>query len=73
MSSKYQISVPAAARKQLGIDTGDYLLLEVRDGYLVLKPEPDDWAAYLRGLHQDVWQGVDPGEYVRQEREAWRE
>ncbi|MDP8922336.1 MAG: AbrB/MazE/SpoVT family DNA-binding domain-containing protein [Chloroflexota bacterium] len=72
VSSKHQIAVPASARKQLEIKAGDHLLVEVRDGHIVLVPEPRDYAEHLRGLHRDVWQGVDPGEYVRREREAWR-
>lgn len=30
-----------------------------------------DPARHLRGLHKDVWQGVDVDEYIRQERESW--
>lgn len=26
----------------------------------------------LRGLGKDVWRGVDPAAYVREERESWR-
>ncbi len=25
----------------------------------------------LRGLGKEIWEGVDPQEYVRQERDAW--
>ena len=72
VSSRYQIAVPAAARKRLQIRRGDRLLVDVRDGYLVLIPEPRDYSKRLRGLHREVWEGVEPQEYVRQEREAWQ-
>ena len=72
VSSRYQIAVPAAARKRLQITRGDRLLVDVRDGYLVLIPEPRDYSKRLRGLHREVWEGVEPQEYVRQEREAWQ-
>jgi AbrB family looped-hinge helix DNA binding protein len=72
VSSKHQIAVPAALRRALGIERGDYLLVEVRDGYAVLLPEPQDYSRRLRGLHREVWDGVEPQEYVRQEREAWQ-
>lgn len=71
VSSKHQIAVPAKARKQLGIAQGDYLLVEVRDGSILLVPEPADHVEHLRGLHSEVWEGIDTDEYLRQEREAW--
>ena len=72
VSSRYQIAVPATARKQLQIERGDHLLVDVRDGYVILMPEPRDYSQHLRGLHREVWEGVDPQEYVWREREAWQ-
>jgi AbrB family looped-hinge helix DNA binding protein len=71
VSKKHQIGVPSAVRKQLGIKSGDALLVDVRGGYAVLLPEPQDSSQRLRGLHREIWEGVEPQEYVRQEREAW--
>ncbi len=71
VSSKLQIAVPAEARKKLHIAPGDYLIVEIRDDSIVLSPEPKDYAAKLRGLHADVWEGIDPNEYVRRERDSW--
>lgn len=73
VSSRYQIAVPAAARKKLHIESGDNLLVDVRDGYILLVPEPRDFSHHLRGLHREVWEGVEPQQYVREEREAWQE
>lgn len=73
VSSKYQISIPSVARKRLHIKTGDHLLVDVRDGYVVLIPEPRDYGEHLRGLHREVWEDVEPQEYIRREREAWGE
>lgn len=72
VSKKHQIAVPSAVRKQLGIESGDELLVELRGGYIVLLPEPRDYSQRLRGLHREVWEGIEPQEYVRQEREAWQ-
>jgi AbrB family looped-hinge helix DNA binding protein len=72
VSNRYQIAVPAEVRKKLGISRGDHLLVDVRDNVIVLLPEPRDYAQYLRGLHREVWEGVDPQKYVEQEREAWQ-
>ena len=71
VSSKYQISVPSAARKTLNIKAGDHLLVDIRDGYVVLMPEPRDYSRHLQGLHHELWKDTEPQEYVRREREAW--
>jgi AbrB family looped-hinge helix DNA binding protein len=73
VSSKHQIVVPADVRHQLNIESGDYLTVEVQDGRIILIPEPRNWTAYLRGLHKEVWEGIDVDEYLRQERESWRD
>jgi AbrB family looped-hinge helix DNA binding protein len=71
VSKKNQIAIPAQVRRQLGIKGGDRLVVEVHGGYAILLPEPHDYARRLRGLHREVWEGVDPQEYLRTEREAW--
>jgi len=72
VSKKHHIAVPSAVRKQLGIKSGDELLVELRGGYAVLLPVPHDYSQRLRGLHRAIWEGVERQEYVRQEREAWQ-
>jgi antitoxin PrlF len=71
VSDKYQIAVPAAVRRQLGIKRGDRLLVDVRGNQIILRREPADYAAELAGLHAEIWEGIDPTEYIRREREAW--
>jgi AbrB family looped-hinge helix DNA binding protein len=73
VSSKNQIAVPSNARRKLQIQPGDYLLVDVRDGCIILVPEPASYSQHLRGLHRESWSDVDPVEYVRQERDAWQE
>jgi AbrB family looped-hinge helix DNA binding protein len=72
VSSKHQIAVPSDARRKLQIQSGDYLLVDVREGCIILIPEPADYSKHLRGLHHEIWSDVDPVEYVRQERDAWQ-
>lgn len=73
VSNKHQIAVPATVRKELHIESGDHLLVEVREGHIILMPEPHDYSRHLRGLHREIWEGVEPQEYVEREREAWAE
>jgi hypothetical protein len=37
----------------------------------VLVPDPRRIVARLRGLHREIWQGIDPNEYVQNERNSW--
>ncbi len=60
VSSRHQIAVPSSARKQLGIEPGDYLLVDIREGSILLIPEPRNHSRELRGLHREIWQGIDP-------------
>lgn len=71
VSSKNHIAVPAEARKELGIEPGDYLLVTIRDGLMYVMREPDDWVEYTSGLGREVWEGIDVDEYINQERDAW--
>jgi antitoxin ChpS len=72
VSSKYQIAVPAEVRRKLGIEAGDTLLVDLQGDRLVLSLEPKDWAAETRGLHAEVWEGVDADDYLQHERNSWR-
>lgn len=72
VSKKYQIAVPSVVRKQLGIQGGDELLVEVRGNHVLLLPEPRHYSQRPRGLHREVWEGVEPEEFVRHERAAWQ-
>lgn len=71
VTDDFLVAVPDEARRRLNIERGDCLLVEVRDNAIVLTPEPHDYARRLRGLHREIWDGVDVDEYVRREREAW--
>ena len=71
VTDDFLVAVPDEARRRLKIERGDSLLVEIRDNAIILIPEPHDYARRLRGLHREVWEGIDVDEYVRREREAW--
>ncbi|MFN8520399.1 MAG: AbrB/MazE/SpoVT family DNA-binding domain-containing protein [Chloroflexota bacterium] len=70
VSTKHQIAVPSEARRALGIAAGDRLSVEIVGDAMVIKRRQLA-GARLRGLHKEVWEGVDPVEYVRQLRDEW--
>ena len=71
VSKRYQIAVPALARRLLNIRSGDRLLVDVQDGIIVLIPEPKDYTEAMAGLHREVWVGVDVQKYIDEERNSW--
>lgn len=71
VSNRYQIAIPSAARKQLGIEAGDRLLVDVQGDIIVLLPKPENYVTYMAGLHKEVWQNVEPTVYLNEERAAW--
>jgi len=71
VSKRYQISLPSVARKELNIQAGDRLLVDIQDGIIVLLPQPENYVEHLGGLHQEIWQGIDTRNYLNQERDAW--
>ena len=64
VSSKNQISIPSSARRQLGIEPGDRLVVVIQHGVLMLIPEPVDPVTEIQGLGREIWEGVDAQEYV---------
>lgn len=71
VSGRNQISLPSHARRELGIEAGDRLLVAVQDGMIILLPEPQNYVQAMRGLHSEVWQDVDATVFLNEERAAW--
>jgi AbrB family looped-hinge helix DNA binding protein len=72
VSSDYLIEIPSDAREELGIEPGDVLRVEVREGSMLLVPEEGSYVDRFQSYHPEIWDGVDPREYVRQERDDWQ-
>ncbi|MBE9572436.1 MAG: AbrB/MazE/SpoVT family DNA-binding domain-containing protein [Proteobacteria bacterium] len=71
LSSKCQIVIPKHVREALEIGPGDELLMEVKEGSLIIYPKPKSYTAYMIGLQKDVWRNVDTDTYINKERESW--
>jgi AbrB family looped-hinge helix DNA binding protein len=71
VSRRYQIAIPAIARSQLNIQSGDLLIVDIQDGMLILLPEPENYTQKLVGLHREIWEGVSADEHVDGERQEW--
>ena len=72
VSKRYQIALPSLARKQLNIQAGDRLLVDIQESMIILLPQPQNYVDHLTGLHQEIWESVDTTAYLNRERDAWQ-
>ena len=71
VGKKSQIVIPKEIRETVGISEGDELIVDVEEDRVILKVKPSSYSKRLKGLHKDVWKGIDPKKYVKGERESW--
>ena len=71
VSTKGRVVIPREARASAGLRPGDELVVEVKDGGIVLRKPPRSWTAWGYGLGKRVWRGVDTEAYLKRERSAW--
>ena len=57
LTSKGQITLPKDIREHLGVEAGDRLTFEIRDGVVIVEPETIDIAT-LRGVVKKRGKGV---------------
>jgi AbrB family looped-hinge helix DNA binding protein len=74
VSTKFQIAVPSEARRQLGIEAGDRLDVQVAGDAIVLRRSPSRPSDRLRGLSTGRgWFDPDPVTFVRRLRDEWED
>jgi AbrB family looped-hinge helix DNA binding protein len=72
VSSKYQIVIPREAREKLDLKAGDKLIIKANNEKITIYPQPKSYAKYSLGLGKEIWQGVNATEYVKKERQTWK-
>lgn len=76
ISSKYQVVIPKAVRKQLNVTVGKRVTIEALDEHrAVISFQIDSQLKRferMRGLGKEVWQVLGGGEkYLENERNSW--
>lgn len=71
LGAKGQIVVPKTVRDQLGLKEGDALMLMVDGQRVILRARPASFTDAMRGLHKEVWEGVDVDKWLEEERSSW--
>jgi AbrB family looped-hinge helix DNA binding protein len=72
LTSKFQVTIPAAVRRRLGIEAGDVVILTVEAGEVILRAAKGGWTESSRGLGADIWKRAGGGvAAVERERDSW--
>jgi AbrB family looped-hinge helix DNA binding protein len=75
LSSKRQVTLPAAMARELGLEPGDKLIARLENGAIVMKAQPKDWLEYVTGgppgYYGRTKEEVDA--YIRDVRQGWDE
>ena len=72
LTGKYQMTIPVAIRRRLGIEAGDVVILTVEGGQVILRAAKGGWTESSRGLGAEVWKRAGGGTAaVERERDSW--
>lgn len=71
LTGKYQITIPTAVRRRLGLQPGDVVYLAVEADQVVLRAMPGGWTEASRGLGEDLWSREGGAEAIERERGSW--
>ena len=72
IGEEYQVVVPQNVREALQLKPGDRLEMKVENGRVIMIPQANH-TSRLFGKHRQLWQNTDAVEYIRSERESWRD
>ncbi|MDY7004653.1 MAG: AbrB/MazE/SpoVT family DNA-binding domain-containing protein [Cyanobacteriota bacterium] len=72
LGEKYQIVIPQEVREVLNLQPGDRLEIKVVNGTVVMTPA-NSKASRLFGKHRQLWQGENAVNYIREQRDSWRD
>lgn len=73
VSSKYQIVIPREARKNLNLKEGDELIVKADQEKIIIYPQPKSYAKYSLGLGKETWKDLEATEYIKKERDTWKD
>ncbi|OGK67330.1 MAG: hypothetical protein A2W77_08105 [Nitrospinae bacterium RIFCSPLOWO2_12_39_16] len=72
VSKKSQIVIPKEIRRLVHLFDGDELMVDVEGDRIILRVKPRSYTKKLKGLHKEIWKGVAPKKYIKEERDSWR-
>ncbi len=69
LSSKHQLVIPAAVRKQLGLKPGDQLDVQVEGDQAIIRKAPKSYVQALEKVTASLWKGY--GHKLQGDRDQW--
>lgn len=72
LNERFQITIPAAVRRKLGLKAGDRVLLMLESGEVVLRAASGGWTESSRGLGQELWREAGGPAAIDRERKSWK-
>ena len=73
LTQKYQITIPSAVRRELGLKVGDTVYLALDEHQVVLRSAPGGWTEASRGRGADLWRQAGGIAALEAERNSWDE
>jgi AbrB family looped-hinge helix DNA binding protein len=71
LTRKYQITIPTAVRRELGLEAGDTVYLAAEGDRVVLRTAPGGWTESARGRGGELWREVGGVAAIEEERDRW--
>jgi len=71
LTDKFQITIPAAVRRRLGLRAGDLVYLVLDSGEVVLRAASGGWTEASRGLGKELWREEGGSAAIDCERDSW--
>jgi AbrB family looped-hinge helix DNA binding protein len=72
LTGKFQITIPAAVRRRLGLKAGDVVYLLFESGEVVLRVASGGWTESSRGLGKELWRKEGGAAAIDHERDSWK-
>ena len=73
LDKNLSVKIPKEIMKKARLKPGAEIiwLYDENTGQILLMEKPTSFAKALKGLGKDMWQGIDPNIYVKEERDSW--
>jgi bifunctional DNA-binding transcriptional regulator/antitoxin component of YhaV-PrlF toxin-antitoxin module len=73
LDKNLSVKIPKEIMKKARLKPGAEIiwLYDENTGQILLMEKPPSFAKALKGLGKDMWQGIDPNTYVKEERDSW--
>src|SRR3989338_10841809 len=73
ITQKYQVVIPKGVREKVDVKEGQKLYVYPLGDSIVLSPKPKSFTEHMLGLGKEIWEDIDPLDYIRKQRAEWNQ